>query len=83
MSSSTLKEKAFNVLNRRTKLKMTEKVSLLNQFLAVDVNPFSASESGRALKTIQTSVRKGKKSKWDQQYCATQLSAIYAAFKAH
>ena len=82
-TSPTLKRKAFDVLNRRTKLKMTEKVTLLKQFLAVDVNPFSATESGRALKTIQTTVDKGKKATWDQLYCATQLSEIYAAFKGH
>ena len=59
MSSPTLKEKVFDVLNRHTNLKMTEKVSLLNQVLTVDVNPFSAIKSGRDLMTIHTSACKG------------------------
>ena len=82
-TSPTLKEKAFDVLNRRTKLKMVEKVALLKKFLAVDVTPFSSTESGRALKVLQTTIEKGKKATWDQLYCATQLSDIYAMFKGH
>ena len=71
------------MLIRRTKLRMIEKVSLLNQFLVVDVNPFSSTESGRVLKSLQTGISKAKKAKWDRRYCANQLSAIDAAYKSH
>ena len=82
-TSPTLQEKAFDVLNRRTKLLMKEKVALLTKFLAVDLNPFSSTESGRTLKTLQMSLSKSKKGSWDQSFCATQLSTIYSAYKAH
>ena len=77
----TLKEKAFDVLNRHTKLKMIQKVALSKKFLEVDFSPFSSTESGRALKTLQTTMEKGKKVTWNQLYCATQLSEIYAVNK--
>lgn len=64
-------------------MKMTEKVALINQFLAADVTPFSSTESGRVLKTLQTSIGKARKHAWDQVYCATQLSTSYGSYKAH
>ena len=82
-TSPTLQEKAFDVFNRRTKILMKEKVALLTNFLAVDLDPFSSTESGRTLKTLQISISKSKKASWYQQFCATQLSSIYSTYKSH
>ena len=71
------------MLNRCTKLSMQEKVVLLTKFFSVDVNPFSSTESGMVLKTLQASISKGKKAIWNQAYFAIQLLTIYSSYKAH
>ena len=83
MSSPTLGQKAFEVLNRRSKMKLTDKVSLLHEFLRSDLAGFTNSATHTEMKDLQSSVKVSRKSSWDQVYCATKLADIYSAYKVH
>ena len=83
MSSPTLGQKAFEVLNRRSKMKLTDKVALLHEFLRSNLAGFTNSDTHTELKGIQSSVKASRKSSWDQAYCAAKLAALYSAYKVH
>ena len=76
-----LEQKAFEVLNRRTKIKLTDKVALLHDFLKSNLGSFSNSPVCKEMMDTQTSVKSSRKSSCDQVYCATKLTAMRSKHK--
>ena len=83
MSKKSLQELAFDALNRRTKMKLKEKSSLLSAFISTSLSVLTKTDASDKLKDIQKVLKNSTKRSWDQDYTADKLSQVYGAWKEH
>jgi len=76
-------QEAFDVLNHQTKMKLAEKVALLQEFTTTDLTVFSGSEGAKTLKNLQVALINHNSRSWNSGYCVGKLSKIYCAYKEH
>ena len=83
MTENSLQERAFDALNRQTKMKLKEKSSLLSAFISTNLSVLTKTDASDKLKDIQKVLKNSTKRSWDQDCTADKLSQVYGAWKEH